>query len=476
MNQQASQSCEVFISYSTPDKKMADAACAVLERHRIRCWIAPRDILPGVEYGAAIVESIRSCKVFVLIFSGHANESGHVRREVELAISSGSTILPFRVEDILPAGAMAYALNNTHWLDAFTPPVEEKLEKLAESVQTLVGRPSDAHPWTSARRPLRRRLPTLAAIAALVILVVGLATALIQSNSGLHGKRNESTSGATKIGAEGAVQTADDKTASPPSIHPAVPIEKNGPQPIGTEEMQDDEGDAPKPIVPANNLKDSGGVPQPIGRAKVESKDAGDVKPVDPANKQEGGVVEPQPIAPTKAKNDFGNDAAPIAPAGEQEIGGGGPQPINPATSAKEKRGSRKQMGSSKSQTGAQPIVPANNQSGAQPIVPANSKVGPQPIVPANGQVGPQPIGATNRQVGSNGVIEAGSRVNVTAATTAAYADATSNTRSRDAGVLQKGSAGTVIKIGDKRKRCCVRLDDPAGVDVWILTTRLGLE
>jgi hypothetical protein len=36
------------------DKSWADAACAVLERHLIRCWIAPRDITPGDEWGAAI--------------------------------------------------------------------------------------------------------------------------------------------------------------------------------------------------------------------------------------------------------------------------------------------------------------------------------------------------------------------------------------------------------------------------------------
>ncbi len=38
---------DVFISYSTPDKVIADAACATLEQRQIRCWMAPRDVLPG---------------------------------------------------------------------------------------------------------------------------------------------------------------------------------------------------------------------------------------------------------------------------------------------------------------------------------------------------------------------------------------------------------------------------------------------
>jgi len=74
----------------------------------------------------------------VLIFSANANESPQVRREVERAISKRLTVLPFRVEDVRPIGAMEYALSNTHWLDAFTPPVERQMAMLAESVRSLL--------------------------------------------------------------------------------------------------------------------------------------------------------------------------------------------------------------------------------------------------------------------------------------------------------------------------------------------------
>jgi hypothetical protein len=40
---------DVYISYSREDKWAADAACATLEAAGIRCWIAPRDILPSAE-------------------------------------------------------------------------------------------------------------------------------------------------------------------------------------------------------------------------------------------------------------------------------------------------------------------------------------------------------------------------------------------------------------------------------------------
>jgi hypothetical protein len=131
---------EVLISYSKQDKKWADAACSVLEARGIPCWIAPRDITPGTEWGAAIISGIDACKVMVLIFSASANESPQVRREVERAISKGLTVVPCRIEDVMPAGAMEYALSNTHWLDVFTPPVERQMKRLAESVQAVLSR------------------------------------------------------------------------------------------------------------------------------------------------------------------------------------------------------------------------------------------------------------------------------------------------------------------------------------------------
>ena len=74
---------DAFISYSSKDKPAADAACAVLEGSGIRCWIAPRDVMPGGEYGAAIMDAIERCRVMVLIFSSNANQSPQIRREIE---------------------------------------------------------------------------------------------------------------------------------------------------------------------------------------------------------------------------------------------------------------------------------------------------------------------------------------------------------------------------------------------------------
>lgn len=143
---------DVFISYSTRDKPVADAACATLESHGIRCWIAPRDVLPGTDWGESIIRAISSARLMVLIFSSHANASAQVKREVERAGSKGVPILPFRVEEVQPSGTLEFFLGTPHWLDALTPPLERHLQSLAVSVKALLAMlaPADAAPGSAS--------------------------------------------------------------------------------------------------------------------------------------------------------------------------------------------------------------------------------------------------------------------------------------------------------------------------------------
>jgi hypothetical protein len=129
---------DAFISYSSKDKTAADATCAVLEGAGVRCWIAPRDIRPGAEYGAAIVDAIERCRVMVLIFSSSANDSQQIHREIERAASKGIPIVPVRIEGVLPTKSMEYFLGGIHWLDALTPPFEKHLQQLSETVKAIL--------------------------------------------------------------------------------------------------------------------------------------------------------------------------------------------------------------------------------------------------------------------------------------------------------------------------------------------------
>jgi hypothetical protein len=132
---------DVFISYSSKDKPTADAVCATLERTGLRCWIAPRDILPGEDWGASIIDAINGSKAMVLVYSSHANESPQIRREIERAVHKQIAVVPFRIEDVPMSKSLEYFISTPHWLDALTPPLERHIEYLAETLRRLVHLP-----------------------------------------------------------------------------------------------------------------------------------------------------------------------------------------------------------------------------------------------------------------------------------------------------------------------------------------------
>jgi oligopeptide transport system substrate-binding protein len=125
---------DVFVSYSSKDKVVADTIVSSLETENIRCWYAPRDIEAGVDWGKAISKAIKDSKIFLLIFSGAANKSQRVLDELNFAISNEVIILPFRIENLMPRDAMMLHLSSRHWLDAYDPSWEKYLNKLTKTL------------------------------------------------------------------------------------------------------------------------------------------------------------------------------------------------------------------------------------------------------------------------------------------------------------------------------------------------------
>jgi hypothetical protein len=142
---------DVFLSHSSKDKAVVDVICEWLEREGIRCWIAPRDIRPGANWGSSIVHAIRESPVMVLVFSNNANMSPQIKREVERAVHVNSMVIPVRIENIMPDDDLEYFLGMPHWLDAFNPPLEKHLPLLVRAVK-------EALP-TAARKPAAKPPP-----------------------------------------------------------------------------------------------------------------------------------------------------------------------------------------------------------------------------------------------------------------------------------------------------------------------------
>jgi hypothetical protein len=152
---------DAFISYSSRDKIAADTCCAVLEKAGVRCWIAPRDVRPGTEYGASIIDGIDQSRMMVLIFSSSANASSQIRREIERAVSKSIPIIPVRIEEVTPTKSMEYFIGAIHWLDALTPPIEKHFQQLSETVKAILevdaSTRSAAHDETTRKAHAQRR-------------------------------------------------------------------------------------------------------------------------------------------------------------------------------------------------------------------------------------------------------------------------------------------------------------------------------
>ena len=120
----------VFISHSSQDKEIADKVTAYLELHNQVCWIAPRDIPPGADWAESILDGIDTASGMILIVSAAINDSPHIRREVERAVSNKIPIYPIIIEKFQYAKWIQYYISAHQWIDASSGDLEIALNKI----------------------------------------------------------------------------------------------------------------------------------------------------------------------------------------------------------------------------------------------------------------------------------------------------------------------------------------------------------
>src|SRR6202035_5838653 len=108
----------VFVSHASADTAAAEEVCAALEGAGMRCWIAPRDVMPGTLYADAIVRAISNAKVVVLVLSENAVASPHVGKEIERSSSKRRPIVALRIDAAPLTPSFEYFLSESQWIDA----------------------------------------------------------------------------------------------------------------------------------------------------------------------------------------------------------------------------------------------------------------------------------------------------------------------------------------------------------------------
>jgi outer membrane biosynthesis protein TonB len=212
----------IFISYSSKDRDIAETICKGLEARGLNCWISCRDVRPGDNFQEAIVRALRTAQVMLLVFTSNANNSDEIKKEVVLAGRHRVTVVPVRVEDVVPNDAFSYEFATRQWFDLFKN-WEREIEQLAIQLRHLVQAekpqegtatpPASLPPRPPAARSSSRPLILGSAAAAVLIAIAGTV---------LYMHHSAPPAPAAPLPAQMAAQVPP-PAASPPQIASAPP-------------------------------------------------------------------------------------------------------------------------------------------------------------------------------------------------------------------------------------------------------------
>jgi hypothetical protein len=150
-----------FISYSSKDFQLVTDLVKHLEAQGVNCWYAPRNIVPGKHYASSILEAIRACNAFVIVFSKNSNASEQCLKEVDRAVNARKPIIPFRIDETMPTEAMDYYLCNTHWLNAYEEVVTNYYQQLVHAVHDFISTEQEKTEYVTDVKPSQPQQETI---------------------------------------------------------------------------------------------------------------------------------------------------------------------------------------------------------------------------------------------------------------------------------------------------------------------------
>lgn len=81
---------QVFISFAYADRAIAELLMQELQAAGFQVWSAAESILPGDNWALETGKALEQAEILVALFSKHAQDSPHVRQEVQYALTSGN--------------------------------------------------------------------------------------------------------------------------------------------------------------------------------------------------------------------------------------------------------------------------------------------------------------------------------------------------------------------------------------------------
>jgi hypothetical protein len=218
-----------FISYASANHEKAEKICASLEQRGLVCWMAPRDIRAGREYGDEIILGLERSAAVVLVLSAAANTSVFVLREIERAVSKEINVIPVRIEEVTPSPGLELFISGTHWLDVFHGDWDEHMDRLVRDLaDTPIGpaAPDASVGHRSVSPPRSLRQVYVAAALVVVAAVSGIAFWSSRDTTSQTGTSRGSAAPAPAQNPPSAIAPGPSApvVADPDPTPPAVPV------------------------------------------------------------------------------------------------------------------------------------------------------------------------------------------------------------------------------------------------------------
>jgi len=112
---------KVFISYSTNDFPLVEHVKRLLTNPALEVFIAEYAVTPGRQLNNTIVNAIKNCDLFVLLWSQNSKFSEYVPQEIGIARGNDKPIIPIVLERELQLPGFIKELK---YLKAYSNPAE----------------------------------------------------------------------------------------------------------------------------------------------------------------------------------------------------------------------------------------------------------------------------------------------------------------------------------------------------------------
>ncbi|MBR5272807.1 MAG: toll/interleukin-1 receptor domain-containing protein [Clostridia bacterium] len=126
-----------FISYSSKNQTSADAMRELFKKHNIDTWMAPYDIPAGSEYAEVLYDALTGCSCLVLMLTDVSQNSQWVKKEVNIAITNGKTVIPVKLEDVELNSSMKLYLNDQQIVPVHT--IDERSVEIQKILNSVIG-------------------------------------------------------------------------------------------------------------------------------------------------------------------------------------------------------------------------------------------------------------------------------------------------------------------------------------------------